>query len=347
MLGAMHILVATLLVAAVMTGTLRFSRSAFLIYLAKTVLLVVLAVTLLRAYLSIYGSDAYQRNGDIAQMQLLLHPAPTVVRQRVPEDIAPVVGSRLVRIRQSGVIRVGYIADNLPFTFFNGRNELVGLDADMAHLLANELNCRLEFIPVELHRFEEQLARGDYDILMSGVAVTTDRLARITFSSPYLDSTLAFVLRDEMRRADLLELDRLRELRGVKVAAFRADYLQRTLRQVMPDVEVVQLRSPREFYEGRYPDLALMLESAEAGSAWTLLYPEFEIAIPQPVIRVPLAYAVAPGDLELSHFLSEWINLKRTTGQLQEIYDHWILGKGAELRQRRWCVIRDVLHWVD
>ena len=32
---------------------------------------------------------------------------------------------------------------------------------------------------------------------------------------------------------------------------------------------------------------------------------------------------------------------------IDQLYDHWILGRDAEKRGPRWSVIRDVLGWVD
>jgi hypothetical protein len=64
--------------------------------------------------------------------------------------------------------------------------------------------------------------------------------------------------------------------------------------------ERVELSSPREFFEGTRPGLDASLFTAEAGSAWTLLYPKFAVAEPQPgLLSLPLAYAVARGDQEL------------------------------------------------
>jgi hypothetical protein len=34
-------------------------------------------------------------------------------------------------------------------------------------------------------------------------------------------------------------------------------------------------------------------------------------------------------------------------GMTQELYDYWILGKGAVETRPRWSIVRDVLHWVD
>ena len=97
------------------------------------------------------------------------------------------------------MLRVGYMNDSMPFTFFNEAGDLVGLDVELAHRLAGELGVRLEFVPIERQRLAERLSAGYCDIVMGGVAVTTLRAAEMLFSSSYLDETLAFVVPDHQR----------------------------------------------------------------------------------------------------------------------------------------------------
>ncbi|MBW2472076.1 MAG: hypothetical protein JRE18_08365 [Deltaproteobacteria bacterium] len=88
--------------------------------------------------------------------------------------------------------------------------------------------------------------------------------------------------------------------------------------------------------------------SAERGSAWTLIHPEYSVAIPQPdVLAAPVSIAMARDAERLSHFINVWLRLKREDRDLDELYQYWILGRGAEPRQPRWSIIRDVLGWVD
>ena len=51
-------------------------------------------------------------------------------------------------------------------------------------------------------------------------------------------------------------------------------------------------------------------------------------------------------NLELQTFLNSWLNVQKSAGTVQALYDKWILGKGAEKHSPRWSVIKDVLHWV-
>lgn len=58
----------------------------------------------------------------------------------------------------------------------------------------------------------------------------------------------------------------------------------------LPNAELVMLNSVREYFEGRYRELDAMVLTAQRGSAWTLIYPGFTAASPQPdALSVPLA----------------------------------------------------------
>ena len=91
-----------------------------------------------------------------------------------------------------------------------------------------------------------------------------------------------------------------------------------------------------------------MLFTAEAGSAWTLLYPKYSVAVPKPdVVHVPMAYALPEGERQFADFVDVWIEMKLRDGTVDRLFQHWILGRGAQDTRPRWSVIRDVLGWVE
>lgn len=99
---------------------------------------------------------------------------------------------------------------------------------------------------------------------------------------------------------------------------------------------------------GVRPDLAGLAVVAEIGAAWTLRYPQYSIVIPSDVeVRSPLVYPVASGAVGLAAFVERWAGLAEDDGTTDELYDYWILGRGATDKPPRWSVIRNVLHWVD
>ena len=69
------------------------------------------------------------------------------------------------------MLRVGVLADRLPFVFLNGEGQLVGYNIEMAQLLAGDLGVKVEFIEMEdLKALPRLLATGRIDLAMPGVA---------------------------------------------------------------------------------------------------------------------------------------------------------------------------------
>ncbi len=276
------------------------------------------------------------------QMELLTPRRPDVVHA-ADEDATPIATSpTMVRIRQAGTLRVGYLPDSLPFAYVNGRGALVGFDVDMANRLAAELYVGVTFVPLGSQR---ELADCTCDIVMSGVPVTTDRAARLLLSPSYLDETLALVVADRDRGRFTRWADvRNRHLR---LAVPNLSYFVTAVREAMPFAEVVTFTSAREMFDKAGAVDAFVL-TAERGSSWTLLYPQLSVAVPMPAsVKVPLAYVVPDRDTAFAAFVGTWIDLKKKDGTIQTLYNHWILGRSTKNPRPRWSIIRDVLHWVD
>src|SRR5262249_14820411 len=166
------------------------------------------------------------------------------------------------------------------------------------------------------------------------------------FSAPYMELTGAFAVKDH-RREEFSSRAALRRLRAPRIGAPNVPYYIESVRQLLPQATIVTLNSPAEFFEGRGEELDALMVSAEAGSAWSLLYPAYTVAIPQPgVWKYPVAYLLPRGDGEMVGFINTWLELKKRTRTVDALYDYWILGKNAVPQQPRWSVLRNVLHWV-
>jgi len=117
---------------------------------------------------------------------------------------------------------------------------------------------------------------------------------------------------------------------------------------MLAGTELIRIESPRPFLRGLRPDLDAVLFGALSGSAWTLVYPSYAVAVPMPhVIRFPLGFILPDQDGDWRQFLDRWVEVQRSTGVVDRLYAHWILGEGAEITQPRWSIVRDVLHWTD
>ena len=88
-----------------------------------------------------------------------------------------------------------------------------------------------------------------------------------------------------------------------------------------------------------------LIFSAESGSAWTLIYPQFTVAVPHPdLLKLPVGYAARRGDPDLVEFLNHWILLKQRDLTIPRLFAYWFQGiEPPEAHQRRWSILRDVI----
>ena len=353
--AAMHMVVLALVGTYALTGQLRFSSARILRYLLVSAAATAATLAAVALVLRATGVGTYDQDQVALGMQFLNPPSQNavVLRELPSEPPTPAAAGKgvLQAAEERGVLRVGYIDGSMPYSFLNGRGELVGLDVEMAHVLADELGVALEFAPVPRDRLSAALEAGLCDIIMGGVFLTTRRGTQMVYSSNYIDETLAFVVPDH-RRADFSSAEWIRGTSGLKVAVPDLPYLMGLVRREFPGLRVVPIpfthASISDFFEGRGPAVDALAYTAERGSFRSLLHPAFSVAVPHPVVvKLPLAYPVARHDIEAARFLSNWIDLKTKDGTIKALYDHWVLGRDARPKAPRWSILRNVLHWVD
>ena len=174
-------------------------------------------------------TEEYSKDKVLASMHLLHEPvSATVARTSSPAPVTSLPPLETIDARKQ--LRVGYLPDSLPFAFFNGNGDLVGFDVELAHRLAGEMGVTLAFVPVDRERLAEQLAEGYCDLVMSGVAVTTNRAREVLFSDSYLDETLAFVVPDD-QRDQYASWDAIRDRGALTIAVPDVPYYVRKLQR--------------------------------------------------------------------------------------------------------------------
>lgn len=346
-LGAIHLIVLTIITVRMTIGGLQINWKKLIRGTVVGVVLTVLTLFVTRIYLSysLGESNQYEsfihmklskefKKGSIKNVSTLLNDSS----YRKPNN-------QIKTIKNRGVLRVGYLDNKLPFAFNNDQAEAVGFDIEMAYHLANELNVKPEFYKVTNKQMIQLLRQKKLDIVMSGITTSTNDLKNYAISNSYLDQTIAFVVphynRNKFKsRSEILNQDSLK-------IGISNPYFKKKFNEYLPEAEIVELSSPRDYFKNRHSEVDAYLFSAESGGAWTIIYPEFKVIIPQPVIiKLPMTYPL-PKDENWKLFVNTWIELKEKDGTISSLFSHFIEGKGADIIEPRWSIIKDVLHWVE
>ena len=351
--AAMHTIAIALLGTCAVTGAIRWRTRAILKYVAVTAVLTVGVLggarLVAEGLLSESPSDAHVLDSMRLDLQV-----EAVVRQGETAVNGPhPVASRFDAITRRDTLRVCYLPDALPFAFFNRRGELVGLDIALMSHLARELDVTLEFVPAARSALDEpsgapdRLRVGDCDVVIGGVAVTTTRARLMRLSSSYLSETLAFVVRDG-ERGRFASWDAIRLHDELTIVVPSVPYFMERLRQRLPHARLLTTATADAAFAALAAGANAVAMPAERGSAWTMRYPQYSVAVPMPELtKVPLAFALPIDEPELAAFIDTWIDLKRHDGTIDALYHYWILGRTAQPPAPRWSIIRDVLHWVE
>jgi Na+/H+-dicarboxylate symporter len=348
MVTAAALVAAGLLGGAAAGGQLRFAPGRLARSAALALALTLAAFIGLRALLAVTLDTEFRKGEALVSMHAPRGPLPVVaLAEPPPPDTAP--GNAFDRVRARGTLRVAFVQDRPPFTYRNRAGELVGMDVELAGRLARDLGVyRIEFIAAtDWAALAALLVENRADVAM-GVPYTSALLPLLRYSAPYVDGVLGFAVPDAARHG-FTSVEALRRggplVLGVRneSAAVRAVLRERFAGM---DFGFTEVREPRQYFEGRRPEVDAMVLLAQEAAAWSLLYPAYSVVVPQPdPIAVPVGIVVRQGHDELARFIDDWLVIEKASGAIDRAHSYWVLGQGAEPPPRRWSVLRDVLGW--
>ena len=347
LLASIYLFGFTLITTAWLTGFLQINTKKII----RNFSIIVLATTATLFGTKLVLSFTPKNNDQVKKMLVSMkinQPVEKTVQKEYPSvgTLATMFKSkpgvnRLEIIKKRGVLNVGYNLYGRPFTYFNSQGDLVGLDVAIANMLARDLGCTLNFIPVKINEMDKFLNSGTVDIVMAGISKTVNRIPYFDFTDSYMLVTLALVVKD-YRVKEFVNTEDLRKMNNLTLAVLKGSSYKETIIRAVEGtkyakrIKFIELDNIKKFYTDNVKADAL-LTSAEQGAAYCMLYPSFETVVPKPVIRhESIAYVIAKNDLAFSKYLDEWLAIKKAQGDIRKLRDYWIFGKGVEYKQPRW-----------
>lgn len=97
---------------------------------------------------------------------------------------------------EEGKLLMGSDTTYPPFESIGDDGEPEGFDIDIAMEIAKRLGLELEVKSVKWEGIIPGLKTGDYDIVMSAMTITEERLMEIDFSDPYIDSNQSIAVQE-------------------------------------------------------------------------------------------------------------------------------------------------------
>ena len=246
--------------------------------------------------------------------------------------------SSIENIHRRGVLRVGFNPQVIPFSYRNARGELAGFDISYAYRLARDLGVGIEFVPFAWSDLKGHLLDHRFDVAMSGIYETNERIQTLLMSDPYFETPLALIV--PSGRAEVF-LDGEGELShpGVKLAVFDDPVLVPLSRRLFPNAQIVTVPDYNSL-----PSVMNGMDGAvwtlEQATAWAAEHPGFTAVAPDHVYGpISTAFAMAPDSTELGGYVNRWLQLRANDGFRAEQIAYWFQLRLRHSTRSRWNLV--------
>lgn len=124
--------------------------------------------------------------------------------------VASAQESRLTEVLKRGHVIIGTSSAAPPFGFVDEKGELVGFDIDIGRLIAKGLfddPTKVKFVPQSFEARWASVISGKVDFGIQTTTIYPDRLRKVAFTRPYVDSGIAVLVRKDSGVNHLPELN--------------------------------------------------------------------------------------------------------------------------------------------
>ncbi|SOY45495.1 Cyclohexadienyl dehydratase (Includes: Prephenate dehydratase; Arogenate dehydratase) [Cupriavidus taiwanensis] len=253
----------------------------------------------------------------------LLCAAPVFAQPATPPaGLSPA----LIRVAQSGVLRVCTPGDYKPFSFMKSEGQYEGLDVDLMTSLASSLGAKPQFVKTSWATLMPDFVSGKCDIGTGGISVSLERQKHAYFSAPYMVNGKTPITRCEnVQRFQTIEAI---NQPGVRVIANPGGSNERFARTHLSRARLTMHKDNLTIFDEVIQGHAdvFVTEAAEA-IVQSKAHPELCAVNPdKPLQYAEMGYLLPNGDEVFKRYVDQWLHLARAGGEFDARRAAW-LGK--------------------
>jgi ABC-type amino acid transport substrate-binding protein len=220
-------------------------------------------------------------------------------------------------IKARGKLIACVFGDYKPFGYYDAGGKHVGLDLDIARLLAKGLlgdENKVELVPVTSAERIPSLQEKKVDIIIAAMTITDERKQLVDFSEPY------FLSGSLMLTSKSSSIRNLADLRGKTVGMLHGTVQMGDMAELAPTSERVGFDTSDE--------AVAALKSGQTDAytdddifVITLVHDDAELkSVGDPFRPRPFGVAVRKGDTELLNWVNEQMRVLRNDGSLDLLW---------------------------
>lgn len=229
----------------------------------------------------------------------------------------------LSRIAHKGELVLGTSANMEPMNYRREDGKVVGLDIDIARFMAEAMGVKLTIKTLPFDQLLPALQRGDVDVVLSNMTITTKRNMKAAFVGPYMTSGKCIITRNE----SLAKAEQAADLNtpATRMVVMKGSTSEQFVKALLPKATITLVDDPKAGVElvredqvgGMLTDLPICLatlrDNPDAGFVSLVSLLSYE----------PIGIALPPNDPLLVNWTENFLARMDATGILDEIGVHW------------------------
>ena len=222
---------------------------------------------------------------------------------------------------EPGHIRVASLGDSKPYTFTDASGKFTGFDVefftDVAHRIGIE---QVDFIGQDFASILPAVANGQYDVGVTAIGITPQRLRTVDFSDGYLAGymTILTTANSGIKNSDMMAKHRLAVVQGTLQENYAVEHFKQTDIVRFPDNNT----SISALNNGTVDAVFLDYEAAKSYATRYKLVNAANI----PSFDNPAGIAIAKNKPAFKAALNEAIKAAMQDGTWKRLYEKWFPG---------------------
>lgn len=226
----------------------------------------------------------------------------------------------LAALKSSGKLYIGTRNDVPPMGFTDDKGELIGIDIELAKVLASSLGLEPKWVVFkDIKQREELLIDRKVDVIISSYSITAERMQQVALSSPYFNSASVIMI----RMSDQERLNSYQDLAQKKIAVLKNSINAQTIKALAPTANQQSIEG--SMMQG-YQQLAAQTVDAVVYDKPMIEYfianhphKNFMIMQGRPLDPNDYAIGVNLADSELLAHINQLLDYLNKTGELQKL----------------------------
>jgi polar amino acid transport system substrate-binding protein len=236
---------------------------------------------------------------------------------------APSYSPVLDRILSRGELRVGMSGDMPPLNMTTKEDKIIGVDADLAALLADAMGVKLNIKKMAFAQLLPALEAGSIDMIISNMTMTPDRNLKVAFVGPYFTSGKGLLT----KRSTLAETKKLEDLNSPQFtfAALKGSTSEAVVRKGAPQAKLLTAATENEGIQmvidgkadGMLADYPICVVAAYRNQGSGL------VPVAASLTYEPIGIAVPKGDPQLLNWLQNFMHSIEKAGYMKDLGEKW------------------------